>query len=58
MRVASDFLGPGDAYCSVWHLFDLLRDGVGDWEAKFDYSSLGSHTVRRGGHERSAHRSI
>ena len=38
-RVASDFLGPGDAYCSVWHLFDLLRDGVGDWEAKFDYST-------------------
>ena len=39
VRVASDFLGPGDAYCSVWHLFDLLRDGVGDWEAKFDYST-------------------
>ena len=39
MRVASDFLGPGDAYCSVWHLFDLLRDGVGNWEAKFDYSA-------------------
>ena len=38
-RVASDFLGPGDAYCSVWHLFDLLRDGVGNWEAKFDYST-------------------
>jgi predicted dithiol-disulfide oxidoreductase (DUF899 family) len=39
VRVASDFLGPGDSYCSVWHLFDLLRDGVGDWEAKFDYSA-------------------
>ena len=39
VRVASDFLGPGDAYCSVWNLFDLLRDGVGDWEAKFDYST-------------------
>ena len=39
VRVASDFLGPGDSYCSVWHLFDLLRDGVGDWEAKFDYST-------------------
>ena len=38
-RVASDFLGPGDSYCSVWHLFDLLHDGVGDWEAKFDYST-------------------
>lgn len=39
VRVASDFLGPGDSYCSVWNLFDLLRDGVGDWEAKFDYSN-------------------
>ena len=39
VRVASDFLGPGDTYCSVWHLFDLLRDGVGVWEAKFDYST-------------------
>ncbi len=39
VRVASDFLGPGDSYCSVWNLFDLLRDGVGDWEAKFDYST-------------------
>ena len=37
-RVASDFLGPGDSYCSVWHLFDLLRDGAGDWEPQFDYS--------------------
>ena len=39
VRVASDFLGPGDSYCSVWHLFDLLRDGVANWEAKFDYST-------------------
>ncbi len=39
VRVASDFLGPGDSYCSVWNLFDLLRDGVGHWEAKFDYST-------------------
>ena len=39
VRVASDFLGPGDSYCSVWHLFDLLRDGVANWEAKFDYSA-------------------
>ena len=38
VRVASDFLGPGDSYCSVWHLFDLLRDGAGDWEPQFEYS--------------------
>ena len=39
VRVSRDYLGPGDSYCSVWHLFDLLRDGAGDWEPQFDYSS-------------------
>ena len=36
-RIAKDFFGPGDLYCGVWHLFDLLADGVGDWEAKLEY---------------------
>jgi predicted dithiol-disulfide oxidoreductase (DUF899 family) len=36
-RIAKDFFGPGDLYCSVWHLFDLLADGVGDWEAQLEY---------------------
>ena len=36
-RIAKDFFGPGDLYCGVWHLFDLLADGVGDWEAKPEY---------------------
>ena len=39
VRVSWDYLGPGDAYCSVWHLFNLLRDGAGDWEPQFEYSS-------------------
>ena len=38
LRVSWDYLGPGDSYCSVWHLFDLLRDGAGDWEPQFEYS--------------------
>ena len=38
VRVSWDFLGPGDSYCSVWHLFDLLRDGAGNWEPQFEYS--------------------
>ena len=37
VRVGHDFFGPGDLYCSVWHFFDLLRDGVGGWDAKFRY---------------------
>ena len=30
-------LGPGDPFCSVWHLFDLLKDGADGWQPKFDY---------------------
>ena len=37
VRVGQDFFGPGDLYCGVWHLFDLLRDGPGDWEPRFAY---------------------
>ena len=37
VRVARDFFGPGDLYCGVWHLFDLLQDGPDDWEPKFKY---------------------
>ena len=36
-RIAKDFFGPGDLYCGVWHLFDLLADGAGDWEGKLEY---------------------
>jgi predicted dithiol-disulfide oxidoreductase (DUF899 family) len=37
VRVSHDYLGPGDTYCSVWHLFELLADGPGDWEPKYRY---------------------
>lgn len=36
-RVSKDFFGPGDDYCSVWHFFDLLEGGAGDWEPRFKY---------------------
>ena len=36
-RIAKDFFGPGDLYCGVWHLFDLLADGVDEWEARLEY---------------------
>jgi predicted dithiol-disulfide oxidoreductase (DUF899 family) len=36
-RVAADFFGPGDNYCSVWPLFDLLPRGVNDWEPQYKY---------------------
>ena len=36
-RVARDFFGPHDNYCSIWHLFDLLPRGANDWKPEFDY---------------------
>jgi len=36
-RVAKSFFGPGDDFCAVWPLFDLLEGGVGDWEPKYRY---------------------
>lgn len=36
-RTASDWFGPFDDYCSVWHLFNLLPRGVNDWKPEFEY---------------------
>ena len=36
-RIAKDSFGPRDNYCSVWHLFDLLPQGAGVWQPKFEY---------------------
>ena len=37
VRVAKDAFGPGDLYCGVWHLFDLLPDGAAGWDPLFEY---------------------
>ncbi|MBI3512896.1 MAG: DUF899 family protein [Proteobacteria bacterium] len=37
LRVADAGEAPGDDFCALWHLFDLLPGGVGDWQAKFHY---------------------
>jgi predicted dithiol-disulfide oxidoreductase (DUF899 family) len=29
--------GPGDDYCSIWSLFELLPEGSGDWSPKKSY---------------------
>lgn len=36
-RVNYDFFGPGDMYCSVWHLMDLLPNKVNGWQPKYQY---------------------
>ncbi|MHC4831042.1 MAG: DUF899 family protein, partial [Planctomycetota bacterium] len=37
INVANDFFGPGDPYCSVWHLFDLLEGGTGNFSPHLSY---------------------
>ncbi|MCY3991191.1 MAG: DUF899 family protein [Caldilineaceae bacterium] len=37
-RVAKDHFGPGDSYCGIWHLFDLLPDGPAGWNPQYEYS--------------------
>jgi len=36
-RIASSFFGPGDLFCSIWHIFELLDDGAGEWQPGFEY---------------------
>lgn len=37
LRTAHDSFGPGDLYCSIWHLLDLLPNGQNAWEPKYRY---------------------
>ncbi len=36
-RVGHAPFGPGDAYCGVWHFFDMLDGGAKSWGPKFKY---------------------
>ena len=36
-RVATAPFGPLDPFCSVWHFFALLSDGIDDWEPQYRY---------------------
>lgn len=37
VRVSDTGLSPGDDFCAVWHVFDLLPEGRGSWQPKFRY---------------------
>ena len=37
VRVSDTEFGPGDDFCTVWHLFDLLPAGADGWRARFSY---------------------
>jgi predicted dithiol-disulfide oxidoreductase (DUF899 family) len=36
-RVAYTYFGPGDDFCALWHMFDLLKDGTNGWEPQYAY---------------------
>jgi len=36
-RTAYDYFGPGDPYCGIWHMFELLPHGVNNWSPKYRY---------------------
>jgi predicted dithiol-disulfide oxidoreductase (DUF899 family) len=37
LRVADTGFEPGDDFCAVWHLFDLLPEGAAGWQPKYSY---------------------
>jgi predicted dithiol-disulfide oxidoreductase (DUF899 family) len=37
LRVSDTGFGPGDDFCALWHLFDLLPAGAAGWQPKFRY---------------------
>lgn len=38
LRVTDTGMHPFDDFCALWHMFDLLPQGAGDWAPKFAYS--------------------
>lgn len=36
-RIAYDYFGPGDNYCGIWYLFDLLPKGADGWAPQYTY---------------------
>lgn len=36
-RIAKTYFGPGDGFCAVWPLIDLLDEGAKGWEPKYFY---------------------
>jgi len=37
VRLSDTSLGPWDDFCSVWHFFALLPEGVAGWQPKYHY---------------------
>jgi predicted dithiol-disulfide oxidoreductase (DUF899 family) len=37
VRTGKAIFGPGDDFCALWHLLDLLPGGPKGWEPKYKY---------------------
>jgi len=37
-RVSDTTFEPGDAFCTVWHFFDLIPEGAAGWQPKYKYA--------------------
>lgn len=37
LQQSRDSFGPGDDYCSIWHLLDLIPGTTQEWKPKFEY---------------------
>jgi len=37
LRVSDTGFNPGDDFCALWHIFDLLPGGAGDWQPRYRY---------------------
>jgi predicted dithiol-disulfide oxidoreductase (DUF899 family) len=37
VRVSDQGLGPYDDFCALWHFFDMLPEGAGDWSPQYKY---------------------
>ena len=38
LRVADTRLHPGDDFCTLWHLIDLLPEGAAGWRPEYSYA--------------------
>jgi len=39
VRVSDSACSPGDDFCSLWHLLDLLPEGAAGWQPRLSYAS-------------------
>jgi predicted dithiol-disulfide oxidoreductase (DUF899 family) len=37
-RISDRSCAPGDDFCTLWHLFDLLPEGAANWVPRYRYS--------------------